>query len=194
MTVIDDSPGAGPATTGGDCPRREPISDVGAYLDELAPEVRAGLLALGELLMGAAHRAPRAESASRFTARCLGVTDAGQIITEGRDLDQVSTLTTSVALAEWIATRAVVTEIGPGVRSYPPAWTQTTVGDHTDRHPQCLGVHFPSGTLLADTGCVIGINVRTGHWKPLRSVHMSPATIRKGLAWSWTAWRLAPVS
>lgn len=53
-----------------------------------------------------------------------------------------------------------VVEIGPGERAQPPKWTQTEIGDRTYRHPQCLRVHFPAGTLLPDTGCVIGIETR----------------------------------
>lgn len=161
MTPLDKNVATPPAGSGGDGVHRRPISDVGAYLDELSPEVRAGLRALGELLVGVAPRAPRVESASRFTARCLGVTDIGQLIDEDRDLEPVARLTTSVALAEWISTHGDVVEVGPGQRSQPPAWTQTTIGDHTYHHPQCLRVHFPPGTLLNDAGCVIGINART---------------------------------
>lgn len=175
MTLTDNAPDAGLASTGGDRPRREPISDVGAYLDELPVEVRAALRALGELLVGAAARAPRVESARRFTARCLGVADIGQVLNEDRDLDSVSRLTTAVALAESMTTYGDVVEVGSGERSDPPAWTQTVIGDHTYRHPQCLRAFFPAGTLLDSAGCVIGINARTS---PLESPEVSAYVTR----------------
>lgn len=140
--------------------RRFPITDVGAYLDELPDDTRTGLRALGELLVGVTHRPARAESADRFTARCLGVPDAGHLVDEDRDLNPVSRLTTAVALTEWITAHADAVEIGPGEHSRPPKWTQTEIGDQTYRHPQCLRVHFPAGTLLPNTGCVIGIEAR----------------------------------
>lgn len=140
--------------------RRRPITDVGAYLNQLPEDARAGLRALGELLVGVTHRPAGAESADRFTARCLGVADTGLLVDEDRELNPVSRLTTAVALAEWIAAHSEVVQIGPGVRAQPPRWTQTEIGDRTYRHPQCLRVHFPAGTLLPDTGCVIGIETR----------------------------------
>ncbi|WP_425003067.1 AAA family ATPase [Mycolicibacterium sp. S3B2] len=158
MTMSDENAATPLAAPNGDDAHREPISDIGAYLDTLTPGVRAGLHALGELLVGVAQKAPRAESSGRFTARCLGVTGVGHLINEDRDLEPVPRLTTAVALAEWITTYGDVIEIGPGEGSHPPAWTQTVIGDHTYRHPQCLRVHFPRGTLLADAACVIGLN------------------------------------
>lgn len=140
--------------------RRFPISDVGAYLDELPDDTRTGLRALGELLVGVTQRPARAESADRFTARCLGVPDAGHLVNEDRDLNPVSRLTTAVALAEWITAHADAVEFGPGEYSQPPKWTQTEIGDQTYRHPQCLRAYFPAGTLLTEAGCVIGIEAR----------------------------------
>lgn len=175
MTVSDDAATA-PAATGADsAAHRQPISDVGAYLDELPVEMRTTLRALGELLVGVAHRAPRAESARRFTARCLGVADVGQLLDEDRDLDSVSRLTTAVALAEWITTHGEGVEVGSGERSDPPAWTQTVIGDHTYRHPQCVRAFFPAGTLLAEAGCVIGIDA---HTSPLESPQVSAYVTR----------------
>lgn len=140
--------------------RRLPITDVGAYLNQLPEDTRAGLRALGELLVGVTQRPAGAESANRFTARCLGVTDTGLLVDEDRELNPVSRLTTAVALAEWITAHSEVVEFGPGERAQPPKWTQTEIGDRTYRHPQCLRVHFPAGTLLPDAGCVIGIETR----------------------------------
>lgn len=140
--------------------RRLPITDVGAYLNELPDDARAGLRALGELLVGVTARPARAESVDRFTARCLEVADGRLLVDEERELNPVSRLTTAVALAEWITAHAGAVEIGPGERAQPPKWTQTEIGDRTYRHPQCLRVHFPAGTLLPDTGCVIGIETR----------------------------------
>lgn len=137
-----------------------PITDLGAYLNELPDDTRAGLRALGELLVGVTQRPARAESADRFTARCLGAADGELLIDEDRDLNPVSRLTTAVALAEWITAHAEMVQIGPGEYSQPPKWTQTKIGDQTYRHPQCLRAHFPAGTLLPNTGCVIGIEAR----------------------------------
>lgn len=163
MTLTENEPIAPPAadTVGEAGPGRQPIDDVGAYLDSLPDAARVGLRALGELLVGVTRRPPRAETATRFTARCLGVADGGQLLDEDRDLDPVSRLTTAIALGEWINTHAAVIEVGPGERGHPPVWTQTEVGARTYRHPQCLRAHFPAGTLLADTGCVIAINAVT---------------------------------
>lgn len=161
MTLTDNEPTAPPADAlGGAGLCRQPISDVGAYLDDLPEDARSGLLALGELLVGVAERPERSETADRFTARCLGVTDAGHLLDEDRDLNPVSRLTTAVALAEWISTHADVVEVGPGEFSHPPKWTQTEIGGQTYRHPQCLRVYFPAGTLLPGAGCVIGIEAR----------------------------------
>lgn len=161
MTVTDNATLTTPvdaAAERGTHPR--PIIDVGAYLNELPDDARAGLRALGELLVGVTRRPARAESADRFTARCLGAVDGEHLVDEDRDLNPVSRLTTAVALAEWITAHAEVVEIGPGEYSQPPKWTQTKIGDQTYRHPQCLRAHFPAGTLLPDTGCVIGIEAR----------------------------------
>jgi cell division protease FtsH len=161
MTVTNDEQTSPPAdTVGGADPGRHPITDVGAYLDSLPEDARAGLRALGDLLVGVTQRPPRAETADRFTARCLGVATVGQLVDEERELDPVSRLTTAVALAEWITSHVNVTEVGPGEYALPPAWTQTEIGGRAYRHPQCLRVHFPAGTVLADTGCVIGIDAR----------------------------------
>jgi len=145
--------------TGGDAAYRRPISDVGAWLDDLEHGVRPALRALGELLIGVTDRA-RAESADKFTARCLGVTDCASLVNEERELDPVSRLTTALALAEWIDEHAAACEIGPGQYSQPPQWSQTEIGGRHYQHPLCLRVHFPCGTLLDDTGCVVSIETR----------------------------------
>jgi hypothetical protein len=161
MTLTENQPINPPAdTVGGADLRRRPIEDVGAYLDSLPHDARLGLRTLGELLVGVTQQAPRAETADRFTARALSVTNAGQLIDEERELDPVSRLTTALALAEWMTTHADVIEVGPGEYALPPAWTQTEIGGRTYRHPQCLRVHFPAGTVLAGTGCVIAIDAR----------------------------------
>jgi cell division protease FtsH len=141
---------------GGDAAHRGLITDVNAWLDGLDGGVRPALRALGELLIGVSER-DSAETAERFTARCLGVADSGHLLDEERPLNSVSRLTTAVALAEWIDEHAHVCEIGPGEYAYPPKWTQTDIGGQRYRHPLCLRVHFPTGTLLDDTGCVIVI-------------------------------------
>lgn len=143
--------------TGGDVAHR--ITDVGAWLDDLDHGVRPALRALGELLIGVTDRV-RAETADRFTARCLGVADCAFLLNEERALDPVSRLTTAVALAEWIDEYAAVCEIGPGQYAQPPQWTQTDIGGRRYRHPLCLRAYFPAGTLLDDTGCVISIETR----------------------------------
>lgn len=145
--------------TGGDDAHRQPISDISAWLDGLDYGVRPALRALGELLVGVAER-ESAETAERFTARCLGVPGCGHLLDEERELNPVTRLTTALALAEWIDEHARVIEIGPGEHAYPPKWTQTEIGDQRYRHPLCLRVHFPAGTLLDDAGCVIHIEAR----------------------------------
>ncbi len=145
--------------TGGDVAHRRPIADVGAWLDDLDHDVRPALRALGELLIGVTDRV-RAETADRFTARCLGVADCASLLNEERALDPVSRLTTAVALAEWIDEHGPACEIGPGQYAQPPQWTQTDIGGRRYRHPLCLRAYFPAGTLLDDTGCVISIETR----------------------------------
>jgi cell division protease FtsH len=176
MTLTENEPIVPSADTVGDAdPCRQPIDDVGAYLDSLPDAARVGLRALGELLVGVTQRPPRAETADLFTARTLGVINAGQLIDEERELDPVSRLTTAVALTEWITCHANVIEVGPGEYALPPAWTQTEIGGRTYRHPQCLRVHFPAGTVLADTGCVIAIDARrAGMGSPQLSAYVTP--------------------
>jgi len=148
--------------TGGADTHRQPITDVNAWLDGLDRGTRPALRALGELLVGVAERdsTTRPESAERFTARCLGVAHCGHLLDEERDLNPVSRFTFALALAEWIEQHTHVCEIGPGDYTNPPKWTQTEIGGQRYRHPLSLRVHFPAGTLLEDTGCVIGIEGR----------------------------------
>jgi hypothetical protein len=160
MTLThDELTDATAGSTGGDDARTRPITDVTAWLDGLEPGVRPALRALGELLAGVVER-DTAESADKFTARCLSVPDVGHLIDEGRQLNPVSRLTMPLALAEWIDAHADVCEIGPGEYTSPPKWTQTEIGDRQYRHPLCLRAYFPAGTLLGDTGCVIHIEAR----------------------------------
>jgi cell division protease FtsH len=145
--------------TGGADAHRQPITDVNAWLDGLDRGVRPALRALGELLVGVAEcdSTTRPESAERFTARCLGVAHCGHLLDEERELNPVSRFTFALALAEWIEQHTHVCEIGPGDYTNPPKWMQTEIGGQRYRHPLSLRVHFPGGTLLEDTGCVIGI-------------------------------------
>lgn len=69
-------------------------------------------------------------------------------------------MTSALVLAEWIDEHAEVCEIGPGECAHPPKWTQTEISGQRYRHPLCLSVHFPAGTLLDGTGCVIRIETR----------------------------------
>ncbi|SOJ52561.1 ATP-dependent zinc metalloprotease FtsH [Mycobacterium simulans] len=160
MTLTDneltDLP-TGPAD--GNDARRRPIADINAWLDGLDYGVRPALRALGELLVGVVER-ESVESAERFTARCLGVPDCGHLLDEERELNPVSRLTAALALAEWIDEHEHVCEIGPGECADPPKWTQTEIGGQRYRHPLCLRVHFPAGTLLDDVGSVIHIEAR----------------------------------
>jgi cell division protease FtsH len=162
VTVIDDEPCDPTADIpGGGAARRRTISDVGAWLGGLDHGVQPALRALGELLIGVAERADAGpETADRFTARCLGVVDCTHLRSEERPLTAVSRLTTAVALAEWIDEHVGVCEIGSGDYRGAPAWTQTEIGGEFYRHPVCLRVHFPAGTVLDDVGCVIGVDAR----------------------------------
>lgn len=94
----------------------------------------------------------------------------GHLLDEERDLNPVSRFTFALALAEWIEEHSHVCEIGPGKYSNPPKWTQTEIGGQRYRHPLCLRVHFPAGTLLADTGRVIALE---GRQSMLRSAEVS---------------------
>lgn len=155
--------------TGSADPVRRPITDVNGWLDSQNGDVRSALRALGELLVGVAEQ-DSAENAERFTARCLGVPDCGHLLDEERPLHPVSRLTTALALAQWIEEHRPDCEIGPGESTHPPTWTQTKIGARRYRHPLCLRVHFPAGTLLDDTGCIIHIETREN---VMRSAHVS---------------------
>ncbi|OBJ80183.1 cell division protein [Mycobacterium gordonae] len=162
MTLTDDElTDLTAGMPGGGAAHRQTIDDVGAWLDGLDYGVRPALRALGELLVGVAER-ESTENAERFTARCLGVPDCGYLLDEERGLNPVSRLTTALALAEWIGEHTAVCEVGPGECAYPPKWTQTEIGDQRYRHPLCLRVHFPAGSLLEDAGCVLHIEARDG--------------------------------
>lgn len=160
--------------TDGDDAHRRPITDVSQWLDGLDTDVRPALRALGELLVGVSEH-ESAETADRFTARCLGVPDTGHLVDEELALNPVSQLTAALALAEWIEEHADVCEIGPGEYSEPPKWTQTEIGGQRYRHPLCLRAHFPAGTLIEGTGCVINIETReTVMYSAEVSVYVTP--------------------
>ncbi|WP_293002615.1 ATP-binding protein [Mycobacterium sp.] len=160
MTLTDDDMSDAPACVpSGPGPRRRPITDVKAWLDDLDIDVAPTLRALGELLLGVSQR-ERAETDAQFTARTLEVGDFGQLVAEERPLNPVSRLTAGLALAEWINEHAARCEIGPGEHTQPPKWTQTLIGADTYRHPLCVRVFFPANTLLSDTGCVVAIEAR----------------------------------
>lgn len=139
--------------------RRRPVADVAEWLRGLDSGVSQALHALGELLIGVGEHAENTETAEEFAVRCLCVTDGGELLDEQSALNTVSRLTTALVLAQWIEDHASSCEIGAGEHTQPPSWTQTTVGEQIYRHPQCLQVHFPAGTLAA-TACVIGIETR----------------------------------
>lgn len=175
MTLTDEQIDPTAARTGGADAHRQRITDVNAWLASLDSSVRPALHALGELLVGVAAPDPdRAETADRFTARCLGVLDCGHLLDEERPLSPLSRLTTGVALAEWIDEHDGC-EVGPGKYAQPPTWTQTEIGGQRFRHPLCLRAYFPAGSLLADTGCVIGIEARDSMMcSPEVSVYVAP--------------------
>lgn len=179
MNLTDDDPTdlTAELPTGGDDAHRHPITDINAWLAGKEHGVLPALRALGELLVGVADRdsARRPESAERFTARCLGVPGCGHLIVEERPLNPVSRLTTGLALAEWIDQHIPACRIGPGEHTEPPTWTQTQIGDQGYRHPLCLRAHFPAGTLLAGTGCVIGIDAGDTFMNPAQvSAYVTP--------------------
>lgn len=147
---------------GGADAQRRPITDVNAWLDGLDHNELPALRALGELLTGVAQRqrVTHPEGAERFTARCLKVAGCGHLLSEERELNPVSRFTVALALTEWIGQYADACEIGSGEFTNPPKWTQTEIGGKRYRHPLCLRVHFPAGTLFEDSGCVIGIEGR----------------------------------
>ncbi len=134
------------------------VPDLADWFAGIDPPARVALRALGELLSGAAAMRG-SESADAFVARALGVPDCGQLIEEERDLSPVGRLTFPLALAEWIAQHPQC-EIGPGEYTKSPMWTQTEVGGRQYRHPMCLRVFFPPGSLLKAAGCVLHIESR----------------------------------
>lgn len=153
---------------------RRPITDLAAYLGALPASERSALRAAGELLVGVTERPDDgAEDASRFTARCLGVPHMGMTVTEEEMLSPVTSLTTALALADLIADHAEAVEIGPGIYSDPPAWTQTQVGDTHFHHPAVLRAAFPAGTLV-DTAAVVAIRVREAHVHPPQLTVFAP--------------------
>nr|WP_046285711.1 ATP-binding protein [Mycobacterium sp. UM_NZ2] len=142
---------------------RVPITDVQAWLAGLrGGEVQSTFKALGELLLGVTDR-PRDESANRFTLRVLGVAGFNEIVDEDREMSGVERLTFALALGELIEQQSA--ECGPGEHLDPPAWTQTTVGSVTYRHPAALRAGFPAGTLLGGP-CVIQIRTKVGYAYP----------------------------
>jgi cell division protease FtsH len=160
--------------TDGPGPRRRNITDVDAWLAGCDTAILRTLQTLGELLTGVFEREDSGEKAERFTARCLGVGDCGHLLDESRPLNGVSRLTDAMALAEWIDEYSGSCEIGSGqFNGSPPRWTQTEVGRRLYRYPSCLRVYFPSGTLLDDAGCVIGIGETMMHQAQL-SVYVRP--------------------
>jgi cell division protease FtsH len=95
--------------------------------------------------------------------RCASSHALGELlvgVVERESAETADKLTIPLALAEWVDAYADVCEIGPGEWTNPPKWTQTEIGGKRYRHPLCLRVHFPAGTLLDDTGCVIHIEAR----------------------------------
>lgn len=112
----------------------------------------------------------RPESAEPFTARCLGLVHCGHLLDEERDLNPVSRFTSRWRWPNGSREHSNVCEIGPGKYSNPPKWTQTEIGGRRYRHPLCLRVHFPAGTLLTDTGRVIALE---GRQSMLRSAEVS---------------------
>lgn len=133
--------------------------DVNGWLGALEPCTQTALRALGELLVGSAGRSGP-ENAEQFTARCLGVADCAALIDERRELNPVARLTVPLVLGQWIETHAGRCELGPGERALAPMWTQTDVGGVVLRHPMCLRVFFPAGTVLEEAGCVVHVEAR----------------------------------
>ncbi|MCA2247593.1 ATP-binding protein [Mycobacterium intracellulare] len=158
--------------------RRRPVTDVAEWLRGLDPGVGQALHALGELLIGVGDHAETTETAEEFALRCLCVIDGGQLLDEQSALNAVSRLTTALVLAQWIEDHGSSCEIGSGEHTQPPSWTQTKVGGRIYRHPQCLQVHFPAGTIAA-IGCVIGIETRDS---VLRAPEVSVCTLQRDQA------------
>lgn len=139
---------------------RQPITDVAAWLEDLEPASLATLRGLGELLVGVVENGSAAESADRFTTRCLGVRNSGESVDETLYLGPLSRLTYALALGELVDEYVDTVEIGPGYDSEPPSWSEFTVGTDSFRHPARLSAHLPRGTLLPDAACVVKISTR----------------------------------
>ena len=159
MTSAGQAPELDTSTPALDETHGRPITDVAAWLKNQRVDVLPTLRALGQLLNGVSD-GEASETAECFTARCLGVTNDGRLLEEELSLNPVSRLTIALVLAEWIETHIETCEIGSGEIDRPPKWTHTDIGGHRYRHPICLRVHFPAGTLVAETGCVIAIEAR----------------------------------
>ena len=139
---------------------RHPITDAEAWIDNLEEDSRRALVALGELLVGAADR-PRPETATAFTERCLGVDSSRKLIDEDIVLSGVQALTYALALAELITEHSA--ETGPSEHLDPPSWTQTPVGETVYHHPAALRASFPAGTMLPDVASVIQIRTKRAY-------------------------------
>jgi cell division protease FtsH len=177
MKSQNDDPGAG-STPVDSSERRRPVTDVAEWLRGLDPGVGQALHALGELLIGVGDHAETTETPEEFALRCLRVNDGSQLLDEQSALTAVSRLTTALVLAQWIENHGSSCEIGSGEHTQPPSWTQTKIGRRTYRHPQCLQVHFPAGTIAA-IGCVIGIETRDS---VLRAPQVSVSTLQRDQA------------
>ena len=139
---------------------RAPITNTAAWIDNLEEDSRRALVALGELLVGAADR-PRPETATAFTERCLGVDSSRKLIDEDIVLSGVQALTYALALAELITEHSA--ETGPSEHLDPPSWTQTPVGETVYHHPAALRASFPAGTMLPDVASVIQIRTKRAY-------------------------------
>ncbi len=159
MISTGRAPDVDAGSPGSDDTEDRAITDVAGWLKKQRVDVLPTLRALGQLLVGISD-GDASETAECFTARCLGVTSDGRLLEEELSLNPVSRLTIALVLAEWIDTHAETCEIGSGEIDRPPKWTQTDIGGRRYRHPICLRVHFPAGTLVAETGCVIAIEAR----------------------------------
>ena len=140
----------------------QPIIDA-AWTAKLDSLNRSMFSALAELF-SAATTAPtdEPETAEEFTARCLGVPTAAAAV-EDDPLGQSGAVATALALAEWLT--EYDPEIGPAVRSEPPAWTVAVIGEDRLRHPRAIRAHFPAGTVA---GCdvVLGLQTKPSYGGP----------------------------
>jgi hypothetical protein len=117
---------------------------VAEYLDALAPETRASLTALGDLLSGQPAK-PKDELSDEFIGRALGVAYTRKLVSESKQVNGVAKVCVGLAVAE-IAPLAA--ETGSGRMHYSPRWERVEIGTETLAIPAGLSLHYPDKEMV----------------------------------------------